>query len=161
MSKWWNKRHEIGIRLTSPLTPKREDEFRPCFVIANGLVTMQLNNVTYHVRGGALDRVVNTLNSTCSCREFDIDKLPCVHAIAATQKGNFNLYTLASPYYTKEYYMLTYEDTIYPVSSQSQWNIPDKVATRVVSHAKLKRGSISCGNAISIEILANVLVMVY
>ena len=25
MSKWWNKRREMGISLTSPLTPKRED----------------------------------------------------------------------------------------------------------------------------------------
>ena len=87
--------------LTYPLTLKREDELRPHFAVANYLVTMQLNNVTYHVRGGALDGVVDTLNSTCSCREFNIDKLPCVHAIAAAQKANFNLYTIASPYYTK------------------------------------------------------------
>ena len=81
MSKWWNKRREIGVGLTSPLTLKREDELRACFAVANGLLTMQLNNVTFHVRGGVLDRVVNTLNSTCSCQEFDIDRLPCVHAI--------------------------------------------------------------------------------
>ena len=119
MSKWWNKRWEIGMGLISPLTLKREDELKPFFAVGNSLVTMQLNNVTYHVRGGALDGVVNTLNSTCS-REFDIDKLPCVHAIVAAQKGNFNPYSLASPYYTKEYYKLAYEDTIYPVSLQSQ-----------------------------------------
>ena len=40
MSKWWNKRREIGVGLTSPLTPKREDELRARFVVANGLVTM-------------------------------------------------------------------------------------------------------------------------
>ncbi|KAL5551674.1 hypothetical protein UlMin_001850 [Ulmus minor] len=83
MSKWWNKRWEIGVGLTSPLTPKREDELRGRFAVANGLLTTQLNNVTFHVRGGALDGVVDTQNSTCSCREFDIDRLPCVHAIAA------------------------------------------------------------------------------
>ena len=43
------------MRLTSPLTLKREDELRPCFVVANDLVTMQFNNVMYYVRGGALD----------------------------------------------------------------------------------------------------------
>ncbi|KAL5579492.1 hypothetical protein UlMin_011934 [Ulmus minor] len=119
MSKWWNKRQEIGVRLTSPLTPKREDELRARFAIANVLLTMQLNNLMFHVRGGALDGVVDTLNNTCSCREFDIDRLPCVHVIAAAQKGNFNLYSLVSPYYTKEYYTLACEDTIYQVSSQS------------------------------------------
>ncbi|KAL5548321.1 hypothetical protein UlMin_003552 [Ulmus minor] len=108
---------------------------------------MQLNNVTFHVRGGALDGVVDTLNSTCSCQEFDIDRLPCVHAIAAVQNGNFNLYSLASPYYTKDYYMLAYEDTIYPVSSQSQWNVPDEVAAQVVKPREVKerkRGRPKC-----------------
>ena len=109
----------VGMGLTSPLTSKREDELRAHFAVANGLLTMQLNNVTYHVRGGSLDVVVDTLNSTCSCQEFDIDKLPCVHTITAVQKGNFKLYTLASPYFMKEYYMLAYEDTIYLVNSQS------------------------------------------
>ncbi|KAL5549313.1 hypothetical protein UlMin_004544 [Ulmus minor] len=99
---------------------------------------MHLNNVTYHVRRGALNGVVDTLNSTCSCREFNIDKLPCVHAIAAVQKRNFNLYTLAYPYYLKEYYMLVYEDTIYPVSSQSQWNVPEEVAAWVVKPHEVK-----------------------
>ena len=70
------------MRLTSSFTPKREVELRPRFVVANGLLIMQLDNVTYHVRGGALNGLVNTLNNTFSCREFDIDKLPCVHAIA-------------------------------------------------------------------------------
>ena len=138
MSKWWNKRWEIGVRLTSPLTPKREDELRARFAVANSLPTMQLNNVTFHVRGGALDGVVDTLKNTCSCQEFDIDRLPCVHVIATVQKENFNLYTLASPYYTKEYYTLAYEDTIYPVSSQSQWNFLDKVASRVVKPREVK-----------------------
>ena len=81
MSKWWNKRQEISMRLTYPLTLKREDELIPRFAVDSGLVTMQLNNATYHVRGGALNRVVDTLNSTCNCREFNIDKLPCVHVI--------------------------------------------------------------------------------
>ena len=67
MSKWWNKRRKIDMGLTFPLTLKREDELGPRFVVANGLLTMQLNSVTYHVRGGALDGVVDTLNSTCSC----------------------------------------------------------------------------------------------
>ena len=124
--------------LTSPLTPKRVDELRARCAVANGLLIMQLNNVTYHVRGGALDGVVNTLNSTYSCREFDIDKLPCVHAIAAPQKGNFNPYTLASPYYMKEYYTLAYKDTIYLMSLQSQWNVLDEVAARVVKSREVK-----------------------
>ena len=40
MYKWWNKRREIGMGLTFPLTLKREDELTSRFAIANGLLTM-------------------------------------------------------------------------------------------------------------------------
>ncbi|KAL5559202.1 hypothetical protein UlMin_035413 [Ulmus minor] len=91
-----------------------------------------LNPVTYHVKGGELEGVVDIFNKTCTCKEFDIDKLPCVHAIAAAHHAQVSVYSLVSPYYTKEYYVLAYGETIYPVRSQSQWDVPNEVATRVV-----------------------------
>ena len=36
MSKWWNKRREMGMSLTSPLTPKRE--IRPRFTESTSLL---------------------------------------------------------------------------------------------------------------------------
>ncbi|KAL5558599.1 hypothetical protein UlMin_034810 [Ulmus minor] len=49
-----------------------------------------------------------------------------------------SVYSLVSPYYTKEYYVLAYDETIYPVGSQSQWDVPNKVATRVVLPREVK-----------------------
>ena len=69
---------------------------------------------------------------TCMCRAFDIDKLPCVHAITAAHHAHVGVYTLASRYYMKYFYMLAYEDTIYPMLSQSQWNVSDEVFDKVV-----------------------------
>ena len=40
MSKWWNKKREKALGFTSPLTPKREDKLRPCFVEANDLLKL-------------------------------------------------------------------------------------------------------------------------
>ncbi|KAL5537977.1 hypothetical protein UlMin_045921 [Ulmus minor] len=94
--------------------------------------TLQLNPVTYHVKRGELEGVVDIFNKTCTCKEFDIDKLPCVHAIAAEHHAQVSVYSLVSPYYTKEYYVLAYGETIYPIGSQSQWDVPNEVATRVV-----------------------------
>ena len=56
-----------------------------------------------------LHAVVDTFNKTCTHPELDIDRLPCVHAIAVAHHANFNLYTLGSCYYTKPYYVLAYE----------------------------------------------------
>ncbi|KAL5573267.1 hypothetical protein UlMin_022864 [Ulmus minor] len=120
MSKWWNERQIVSMSLTSPLTPNRENELRPRFTGLNDLLTIQLNPITYQVKGGEINAVVDIFNKKCSCKVFDIDRLPCAHAIAATLHAQVGVYSLVSPYYTKEYYMLAYQQTIYPVASQSQ-----------------------------------------
>ncbi|KAL5548406.1 hypothetical protein UlMin_003637 [Ulmus minor] len=126
----WSRCHYPGL--------SRESEFRPRFAQSNGRHTLQLNPVTYHVKGGELEGVVDIFNKTCTCKEFDIDKLPCVHAIAAAHHTQVSVYSLVSPYYTKEYYVLAYGETIYPVGSQSQWDVPNEVATRVVLPREVK-----------------------
>ncbi|KAL5575736.1 hypothetical protein UlMin_017435 [Ulmus minor] len=133
ISKWWNDRQIVAMAIIAPLTTSRESKFRPRFVQSNGQHISQLNPVTYHVKGGELEGVVDIFNKMCTCKEFDIDKLPCVHAITAVHHAHVSVYSLVSPYYTKEYYVLAYDETIYPVGSQSQWDVPDEVAARVVS----------------------------
>ena len=149
MSKWWNKRCEKALGLTSPLTPKREDELRPRFTESNSLLTIQLNPVTLHVKGtGILEVVVNIHNLNCTCRVFDIDRLLCVHAIEAASHARVSVYTLVSRYYTKDYHMLAYMETIYLVGSQSQWDVPEEinasvVLPRVVKERKRRRPRMS------------------
>ncbi|KAL5581296.1 hypothetical protein UlMin_013738 [Ulmus minor] len=138
MSKWWNDRRIVARAITTPLTPSRESELRPRFAQSNGRHTSQLNPITYHVKDGELEGVVDIFNKTCTCKEFDIDKLPCVHAVAAAHHAQVSVYSLVSPYYTKEYYLLAYGETIYPVGSQSQWDVPNEVVTRIVLPREVK-----------------------
>ncbi|KAL5557636.1 hypothetical protein UlMin_033847 [Ulmus minor] len=138
MSKWWNDRRIVATAITTPLTPSRESELRPRFAQSNGRHTSQLNPITYHVKGGELEGVVDIFNKTCTCKEFDIDKLPCVHAVAAAHHAQVSVYSLVSSYYTKEYYLLAYGETIYPVRSQSQWDVPNEVVTRIVFPREVK-----------------------
>ncbi|KAL5564836.1 hypothetical protein UlMin_028000 [Ulmus minor] len=132
ISKWWNKRCVVGMTLTSLLTLNLEDELRPRFMESNSLLTIQLNSVMFHVKGGGiLEAVGNIHNLTCTCHIFDIDRLPCVHAIAAASHAHVSVYTFTSRYYTKYFYMLAYAETIYLVGSQSQWDVLEEVAARV------------------------------
>ncbi|KAL5582754.1 hypothetical protein UlMin_015196 [Ulmus minor] len=132
MSKWGNDRRIVAMAITTPFTPSWESELRPRFAQSNGWHTSQLNPVTYCVKGGELEGVVDIFNKMCTCKEFDIDKLPCVHAVATTHHAQVSVYSLVSPYYTKEYYVLAYSETIYPVESQSQWDIPNEIVARIV-----------------------------
>ena len=85
------------MAITTPLTPSRESEFWPCFAQSNGRHTSQLNPVTYHVKGGELEGVVDIFNKMCTCKEFDIDKLSCVHAIATMHHAHVSVYSIVSP----------------------------------------------------------------
>ena len=60
--------------------------------------------------------LVDLQNKTCSCRKFDIDRYPCVHAIGAAIKclkhdrpiELSDMYDVISPYYLISVWALTY-----------------------------------------------------
>ncbi|XP_030479270.1 uncharacterized protein LOC115696511 [Cannabis sativa] len=82
---------------------------------------------------GKLDAIVNLRSKSCTCKVFHIEKLPCIHAIAAAGKAQPQntgelLYSMCSQYYTSEYWLLAYAETIYPVPPNSQWtDIPEDI----------------------------------
>ncbi|XP_023644231.1 uncharacterized protein LOC111832126 [Capsella rubella] len=85
--------------------------------------------------------VVDLKNKTCYCKQFDIDRYPCVHAIAAAMEAAKNagheineiqLHELCSKYYWIEQWALGYSRTIYPVPIMSMWIVPDDVRALVV-----------------------------
>ncbi|KAL5553140.1 hypothetical protein UlMin_040541 [Ulmus minor] len=121
MSKWWNDRWIVAMAITTPLTLSRESELRPRFAQSNSRHTSRLNPVTYHVKSGELEGM-----------------LPCVHVFAAAHHSQVSVYSLVSPYYTKEYYVLAYGETIYLVRSQSQWDVPNEVVARIVLPREVK-----------------------
>ncbi|KAG7564713.1 Zinc finger SWIM-type [Arabidopsis suecica] len=75
------------------------------------------------------------LLKTCSCKVFDIQKYPCVHALAGfiafesdtTRTRSMEIHELVSKYYWAEMWALAYYRTIYLVPDKSQWDIPDEI----------------------------------
>ena len=92
-----------------------------------------MNDNEYHVVCGDLDIIVNLRSKSCKCKVFDVEKLPCIHVIAAAEQfqpintGEV-VYSLCSEYYSVQYFMLAYAETIYPVPSEKEWtNIPEAI----------------------------------
>ena len=70
---------------------------------------------------------------TCTCKKFDLKKLPCEHAFRATGKiGENKFYDCCSLYYSVDYWRLAYEEFIYQVLSQLDWEIPNEIQEVVV-----------------------------
>ncbi|XP_075105083.1 uncharacterized protein LOC142179262 [Nicotiana tabacum] len=60
----------------------------------------------------------------CSCRQFQLDELPCPHALAALRHRDESFEQYYSPYYTRENLLRTYEIPVNPLPDESKWNVP-------------------------------------
>ncbi|XP_050222591.1 uncharacterized protein LOC126672680 [Mercurialis annua] len=77
--------------------------------------------------------IVDLKERTCTCRKFDIDEIPCPHAMAIFKEFNQDPYKFCLHYFTKETILKTYEEAVYPVVDESLWNVPEEVAQKIVN----------------------------
>ncbi|KAL6290903.1 hypothetical protein ACE6H2_008413 [Prunus campanulata] len=71
LQKWFHDRRTKAAKMDSHLTEW-----------ANNLVS-PIEVYSFHVYDGCRVEVVNLERKCCTCREFDLDQLPCAHACAA------------------------------------------------------------------------------
>ncbi|XP_073119754.1 uncharacterized protein [Henckelia pumila] len=131
-SKWFNKHRKAASSATMTLTPSTEAILRANFTVSQRLKASQLNAFEYQVFGDGKNEVVNLSDKSCSCRVFQVDKLPYAHAIAAIYFAKLDLYDFCSPYYLSQMWALAYAGTIYLVPISSEWNIPNDLRYDVV-----------------------------
>ncbi|XP_075080636.1 uncharacterized protein LOC142166116 [Nicotiana tabacum] len=62
-------------------------------------------------------------NKRCSCGQFQLDELPCPHALAALRHRNESFEQYCSPYYTRANLLRTYEIPLNPLPDESKWNV--------------------------------------
>ncbi|XP_055961073.1 uncharacterized protein LOC130015299 [Mercurialis annua] len=77
--------------------------------------------------------IVDLKDRTCTCRRFQLDGIPCPHAMAILREINQEPYKFCSSYYKKETLLKTYEETVYPIEDQKMWTIPEEVAEMIVA----------------------------
>lgn len=127
MSKWFTDRrndalnncHELPSKLTLIIEEKCKQSGR--------YKVNPLNDYQLEVVGGQNAVIVDLMEKSCSCRFFDLEKIPCVHAIAAVIHKGLNIKNYVGSFYTNESWYLAYHETIYPELSQSEWDVPEEV----------------------------------
>ncbi|KAL5561311.1 hypothetical protein UlMin_031058 [Ulmus minor] len=99
MVVWFNERREKAQNLTSPLTPKCERRLHHIWAEAGMLAPTQINANEWVVQGRDFNAVVDLQQMTCTCKKFDLEKLPCEHALkAAREIGEKKFYDCCSLY---------------------------------------------------------------
>ena len=130
--KWFYDRRSAAANMTTNLTTWAEDVIQKSHERSLTYSVHAINCYEYNVGDGDKNGVVNLHNKTCTCRKFDLDQLPCSHALAAARHRSLSFYTLCSRYYTSEALVAAYADSIYPVGHEVDWNVPMEVRNRAI-----------------------------
>ncbi|CAH2080059.1 unnamed protein product [Thlaspi arvense] len=80
-----------------------------------------------YVIGGKIPCVVDIQHGTCTCHVYDLDGIPCQHALAAVGKRqNLHFENLVSPYHSKINWYNAYADSVNPGSVEPPIDGPTK-----------------------------------
>ncbi|XP_075092533.1 uncharacterized protein LOC142172753 [Nicotiana tabacum] len=85
------------------------------------------------VLDGVKRYIVCLENKKCSCGQFQLEELPCVHALAALRHRNETYENYCSSYYTRESLLRTYEIPVNHLPDESKWNVPQHILDEVVN----------------------------
>ncbi|KAL5553646.1 hypothetical protein UlMin_041047 [Ulmus minor] len=85
------------------------------------------NDTVYTVLDGDKNGVVDLQARTYSCRRFQLEQLPCAHAMIAIRHSKRDVYDFCSEYYNSSTWKVTYARVVYPLPHQGNWVIPNEV----------------------------------
>ncbi|KAL6495065.1 hypothetical protein OROGR_030747 [Orobanche gracilis] len=82
--------------------------------------------LVYKVEENKVSHEVDLRTWTCCCREFDLDQIPCRHAVVA---AGLSVYDFVSCYFKQQSLVGTYKDHIIPIPHLGEWNVPSEVSS--------------------------------
>ncbi|XP_070031883.1 uncharacterized protein [Nicotiana tomentosiformis] len=129
--KFYERRNKMKNILTL-LVPYAEKKIRSNMVVCDALLVHQLVNNQFRIVGHSKDVVVNLDLNTCSCCQFDLEKIPCRHAMTALKLSfgygySSSIYDNSSMFYKVSTYLAAYERTIHTIPRKEKWVESDKI----------------------------------
>ncbi|KAK3194153.1 hypothetical protein Dsin_025463 [Dipteronia sinensis] len=122
LQKWFYNRHQAAVNMRSQLIDAAHAEILERIA--------ECNIFLVKLRGDQW--TVNLLEKICTCKVFDLDHLPCAHALAAARERNLDYTSLCADYYKKEVLADAYSILIMSVGHPNTWVIPPDIKNRVV-----------------------------
>ncbi|XP_023634265.1 uncharacterized protein LOC111829403 [Capsella rubella] len=120
----WARVHFPGERynlMTSNIAESMNKALSNCRSLPIGRVTASrlfevqpIDALRVQVQYGTSLHAVNLDAKRCTCRRFEHEKIPCVHAIAAAEHMGVSRISLADPNYRSNYLVNAYADSISP-----------------------------------------------
>ncbi|CAA7055018.1 unnamed protein product [Microthlaspi erraticum] len=117
LSHWFMKRRENALTLTTLHSKGVEYLLAVREHYAGFMDVERIDDWQFSVKSGAGLYNVDLELRTCSCGVFEVEKIPCSHAIAAINDARLLVSSYVSPAYNKNTVHATYAHPLYPSAS--------------------------------------------
>ncbi|KAL5558548.1 hypothetical protein UlMin_034759 [Ulmus minor] len=127
VQRWHYERRTEAEKCKTRLTPSAETLLSEQYQLSMRMRLDPANDTVYTVLDGDKNEVVVLQAMTCSCRRFQLEQLPCAHAMIAIRHSKRDVYDLCSEYYNLSTWKAIYAGVVYPLPHQGDWVVPNKV----------------------------------
>ncbi|XP_049400475.1 uncharacterized protein LOC125864493 [Solanum stenotomum] len=129
----WHYANKINaVETSTELGKKYEEIMKENYTTSQRMTVKPSSDYVYSVVDDEKQFVVNLRERSCTCIRFQIDEMPCPHALAVITFKSMDAYQYCSVYYNKDHLLKTYDICTYPVPNESTWDIPREVLEEVV-----------------------------
>ena len=130
-------RQQQAMSMSAELTMWAYRELRSRYNMSATYLVEPINSKKCNVKYVGISAQVNLDTRSCTCRQFDLDHIPCAHAIATCRFYNISIcYTLCSQYFTTKALLFSYSECIYPTRNEIDWVILITFVTKLCYHLK-------------------------
>ncbi|XP_070008465.1 uncharacterized protein LOC142165064 [Nicotiana tabacum] len=125
--KWRKKANETfhGVSVWG------EEEMTKKMDLARKMFVFNFDSILFRINSEGIEFIVDLNKRTCDCLEFQIDELPCPHAIAVINKRYLQKSDYCSNWYSKETWLKTYEGYVNTVGDKKSWDISQNVQSKI------------------------------
>ncbi|GMN58103.1 hypothetical protein TIFTF001_027205 [Ficus carica] len=128
LQRWFVQRREKALKITSKLTPNAKKLIRTNFSLGLTITPWPADQFEYSVINNAAQIfIVDMSQRTCTSRRFQVDQIPCAHAMAVCNHRRIDPYNYCSNYYTKYFLYACYAHEVHPIGSAEGWDVSEKV----------------------------------
>ncbi|KAL6179238.1 hypothetical protein ACLB2K_050754 [Fragaria x ananassa] len=108
LQQWFVERRDAASSLNTHLTKWAENKVRKNNNSGLHMRVSPIDLYAFQIHDQSQTFTVDLNNITCTCREFDLDRLPCAHATVACRFKGVSVYSMCSQFYTANALMLAY-----------------------------------------------------
>ncbi|XP_070010392.1 uncharacterized protein [Nicotiana sylvestris] len=138
IQKWNYTNRKDAVESFMKIGAKYEKILADNTILSQAMTVLPSTEFLHLIIDGQTRNVVRLHERNCSCGRFQLDDIPCPHAMAAIQKFHMDSYKYCSDYYSIDYLLKTYEIPVNPLPDETTWQIPEHVSSQVVLPPKGK-----------------------